>query len=185
MTAQDFLGRFFLTLLTRSPNIRLSLVAQIGVTWTQRALEVLRGNAPAKIDDKGRLKVPTAFRQLIQDKHGSELYVTSLDGHSVLLYPMPVWLEIEGQVAKAPQQHPAVKKFKKHTSFYGAPAEMDTQGRVLIQPILRESAQMTGDVDVLGQQAFLEVWNHDRFLASLHGDPFTDDDARALAEFGI
>jgi MraZ protein len=150
-----------------------------------KGLEVLRGNAPAKIDDKGRLKVPAAFRQLIHDTHGSELYVTSLDGHSVLLYPMPVWVELETRVAKAPQQHPSVKKFKKTTSFYGATAEMDGQGRVLIQPLLRESAQMTGDVDVLGQQTYLEVWNHDRFLASLHGDPFDDDDARALAEYGV
>lgn len=146
---------------------------------------MLRGNSPAKIDDKGRLKVPNAFRALIQEKHGRGLYVTSLEGTSVLIYPMPVWLEIEGQIAKAPQSHPAVRKFKKHTSFYGAEAEMDTQGRVVIHPLLRERAQMNGDVDVLGQQSFLEVWNHDRFLASLHGDPFTDDDARALAEFGI
>jgi MraZ protein len=146
---------------------------------------VLRGNAPAKIDDKGRLKVPTAFRQLIHDKHGSDLYITSVEGTSVLIYPMPVWLEIESLIAKAPQQHPSVKKFLKHTSFYGATAEMDPQGRVLIHPLLRESAQMVGEVDVLGQQNYLEVWNHDRFLASLHGDPFTDEDARALAEFGI
>lgn len=146
---------------------------------------MLRGNAPAKIDDKGRLKVPTAFRQLVHDKHGSDLYVTSVEGTSVLIYPMPVWLEVEGLIAKAPQQHPAIKKFLKHTSFYGAQAEMDSQGRVLIHPLLRESAQMVGEVDVLGQQTYLEVWNHDRFLASLHRDPFTDEDARALAEFGI
>jgi MraZ protein len=146
---------------------------------------VLRGNSPAKIDDKGRLKVPTAFRDLIHEKHGSSFYVTSVEGTSVLIYPMPVWLDLESLVAKAPQQHPSIRKFKKHTSFYGAPAEMDSQGRVLIHPLLRDAAQMVGDVDVLGQQTYLEVWNHDRFLASLHGDPFTDDDARALAEFGI
>jgi DNA-binding transcriptional regulator/RsmH inhibitor MraZ len=44
---------------------------------------------------------------------------------------------------------------------------------------------MTGDVDVLGQMEYLEVWNHDRFVSKLQRDPFTDDDARALAEFGI
>ena len=146
---------------------------------------MLRGNAPAKIDDKGRLKVPTAFRALMQEKYGHELFVTSVEGHSVLIYPKPVWLEIEAQLAKAPQSHPSVRKYKERTSFYGADAEMDNQGRVLIHPLLRDSAQMAGDVDVLGQQTFVEVWNHDRFLARLHGDPFTDDDARALAEFGL
>ena len=44
---------------------------------------------------------------------------------------------------------------------------------------------MTGEVDVLGQQNFLEVWNHERFVARLLTEPFTDDDARALADFGI
>ena len=56
---------------------------------------------------------------------------------------------------------------------------------MLIQPRLRESALMTGEVDVLGKYDFLEVWNHDRFLAKLLREPYSDDDARALAEFGI
>jgi MraZ protein len=146
---------------------------------------VLRGNSPAKIDDKGRLKVPNAFRALIQEAHGRELFVTSVSGESVRIYPMSVWLEIERQLAKAPSAHPSRKKFLERVSFYGQEAELDAQGRVIIQPRLRDSAQMAGEVDVLGQQNYLEVWNHDRFLARLHGDPFTDDDARALAEFGI
>jgi hypothetical protein len=44
---------------------------------------------------------------------------------------------------------------------------------------------MTGEVDVLGHQKYLEVWNHERFLARLQREPFNDDDARALADFGI
>jgi MraZ protein len=70
-------------------------------------------------------------------------------------------------------------------NYYGQVAEFDAQGRVLIQPHLRESAQMAGVVDVLGQQNFLEVWNHDRFVARLAAQPFSDDDAKALADFGI
>ena len=56
----------------------------------------------------------------------------------------------------------------------------------MIIPVrLRDAATMTGDVDVLGQLNYLDVWNHDRFLAKLQREPYTDDDARALAEFGI
>jgi transcriptional regulator MraZ len=146
---------------------------------------VLRGNAPAKIDDRGRLKMPSAFRTVIQQDHGRELYVTSLTGDSVRIYPMPVWLEIEGRLAQMPSTHPARMKFLDRVNFYGQVAELDPQGRVLIQPRLRESAQMTGEVDVLGQQNFVEVWNHERFLARLKGEPFTDADAKALADFGI
>jgi MraZ protein len=146
---------------------------------------VLRGNAPAKIDDRGRLKVPASFRALIQEEHGPELFVTSLTGESVRIYPMPVWLDMERRIAQMPSSHPARMKFLDRVNFYGALAELDPQGRVLIQPRLRESAQMTGEVDVLGQQNFLEVWNHERFVAKLSRDPFSDEDAKALADFGI
>ena len=146
---------------------------------------MLRGNSPAKIDDKGRLKVPNGFRAAIQELHGRDLFVTSLSGESVRIYPMPVWLEIERKLAQMPSTHPSRQKYLDRVNFYGQVTEFDPQGRVLIQPRLRETALMTGDVDVLGQQDFLEVWNHDRFLARLAGQPFSDDDARALSEFGI
>jgi MraZ protein len=146
---------------------------------------VLRGNAPAKIDDKGRLKVPNAFRAVIQKNHGAELFVTSLTGQSVRIYPMPVWLEIENRLGKVPSTHPARQRFLDRVNFFGQVAELDPQGRVLIQPRLREAAQMTGEVDVLGQQSFLEVWNHERLVARLSAEPFTDDDAKALSDFGI
>ena len=146
---------------------------------------MLRGNSPAKIDEKGRLKVPTLFRTAIQKDHGSELFVTSLSGQSVRIYPMPVWSEIESRLSKMPSTHPARQKFLDRVNFYGQMAEFDVQGRVLIQPRLRDSAQMTGEVDVLGQQNFLEVWNHERFVSRLLTDPFTDDDAKALSDFGI
>ncbi|MDH4063930.1 MAG: division/cell wall cluster transcriptional repressor MraZ [Acidobacteriota bacterium] len=146
---------------------------------------MLRGNSPAKIDDKGRLKVPNGFRVTIQDSHGRELFVTSLSGDSVRIYPMPVWLDIERRLAQMPSTHPARQKFLDRVNFYGQMSELDPQGRVLIQPRLRESALMAGEVDVLGQQDFLEVWNHDRFVARLIREPFTDVDAKALSDFGI
>jgi MraZ protein len=153
-----------------------------GAKWSNR---VLRGNAPAKIDDRGRLKVPSAFRAVIQQEYGRDVFVTSLTGESVRIYPMAVWLEIEERVAKMPSTLPARMKFLDRVNFFGAVAELDDQGRVLIQPRLRDSAQMTGEVDVLGQQNFLEVWNHERFIVKLTRDPFTDLDAKGLADFGI
>jgi MraZ protein len=146
---------------------------------------VLRGSYPAKIDDKGRLKLPTAFKAFVEEQHGAALYVTSLSGDSVRVYPMPVWLGVEQRLSRMPSQHPARIKFLDRVNYYGQALEFDSQGRVLIPARLRESAGMIGDVDVLGQVDFLEVWNHDRFLAKLQREPFTDDDARALADFGI
>lgn len=146
---------------------------------------MLRGNAPAKIDDKGRLKVPNTFRALIEQAHGRDVFVTSLTGESVRIYPMPVWIDVETRLAAMPSTHPARVKFLDRVNFFGQATELDPQGRVLIQTRLRESAVMQGEVDVLGQYNYLDVWNHDRFLARLGREPFTDDDARALAEYGI
>jgi MraZ protein len=146
---------------------------------------VLRGNHAAKIDDKGRLKIPNAFRALIEKTHGAELFVTSLTGESVRLYPMPVWLALEEKLARTPSTLPARIKFLDRVNYYGQTAEIDAQGRVVIHPRLRESAGMDGEVDVFGLYDRLEVWNHERFVARLQSDPFGDDDAKALSEFGI
>ena len=146
---------------------------------------VFRGNAPASMDDKGRLKVPTMFRQPLETKYGRELFVTSLSGEFVRIYPMPVWLEIEQKLGEMPSTHPARVRFLDRVNYYGQVVELDAQGRVLIPVRLRTSATMTGEVDVLGQFNCLDVWNHERFESKLQREPYTDDDARALSEFGI
>jgi MraZ protein len=146
---------------------------------------VFRGNAPARIDDKGRLKVPNAFKSLMEAKYGRELFLTSLTGEYVRIYPMPVWLELEQKLSGVPSTNPSKLRFLDRVNYFGSPGELDAQGRVLIPVRLRDAATMIGDVDVLGQVNYLDVWNHDRFLSKLQREPFTDDDARALSEFGI
>jgi MraZ protein len=146
---------------------------------------VFRGNAPARIDDKGRLKVPNAFRTLLEGKYGRELFITSVTGDSVRIYPMPVWLDAEQKLGAMPSSNPARGRYLARINYFGQTGELDGQGRVIIPVRLRESALMTGDVDVLGQYNFLDVWNHDRFVLKMQREPFTDDDARAMSEFGV
>ena len=146
---------------------------------------MFRGNALARIDDKGRLKVPTAFKSLLENKYGRELFLTSLTGEYVRIYPMPVWLDIEEKLGQMPSTHPSRLRFLDRVNYFGQAVELDAQGRALIPLRLRDAATMDGDVDVLGQYNYLDVWNHERFLTKLQRDAYTDDDARALAEFGI
>ncbi len=146
---------------------------------------MFRGNAPARIDDKGRLKVPNGFRSLLESKYGRELFLTSLTGEYVRIYPMPVWVEIEHKLGAMPSTHPARLRFLDRVNYYGQTGDLDSQGRVLIPQRLRDAATMNGEVDVLGQFNCLDVWNHDRFVTKLQREPYTDDDARGLAEFGI
>ena len=147
---------------------------------------MLRGNHPARIDDKGRIKVPNGFRLLIEQQYGSELFVTSVTGEYVRLYPMAVWLEVERRLAEVPSANPSKQRFLDRVNFFGQAAAMDKQGRVVLPQMLRESAAMAGEVSVLGLQNHLAVWNQKRLQDRLFKkEPFTDEDGRVLSEFGI
>ena len=147
---------------------------------------MLRGNHPARIDDKGRIKIPNGFRTVIEQQYGSELFVTSVTGEYVRVYPMAVWLEIERKLAEVPSANPSKQRFLDRVNFFGQSAAMDRQGRVVVPQLLRESAAMTGEVSVLGLQNHLAVWNQKRLSERLFKkEPFTDDDGRVLSGFGI
>ncbi len=146
---------------------------------------MLRGNYPARIDSKGRLKVPTAFRRYLEEKHGSAVYLTSLTGECVRIYPMPEWEAIEQRLALLPSMDPARRKFLDRTNYYGQQSSMDSQGRVLIHPLLRKSAAVVGDVVVLGYLSYLEVWELEKFQQRLLSDPYTEEDETAIAGLGI
>ena len=146
---------------------------------------MLRGNHPARIDDKGRLKVPNSFRTIVEAQWGTELFVTSVTGDFVRVYPMGVWLEIERKLAEVPSTHPSKLRFLDRVNFFGQAVTMDRQGRVLVPQLLRESAAMVGEVNVLGQQNHLAVWNLKRLRDRFKKEPFTDEDGRLLAEYGI
>ena len=146
---------------------------------------LLRGNFSVRIDDKGRLKIPILFRSAVQERYGTQLFITSLTGEVVLIYPMPVWTEVERKLAQVPSTLPARAKYFDRVNYFGHPGEIDRQGRVLIHGQLRDAAAMVGEVDVFGQYDHLDVWNHEHFMKRLDGEPFSDDDARALAEYEI
>ena len=145
----------------------------------------LRGSAQTRIDDKGRLKVPTAFRGAIQDQHGPDVFVTSVTGESVRIYPMPVWLEVERKLSSMPGNHPSRLKFLDRVNYFGQASELDGQGRIVVPPLLRDSASIVGEVRVFGKIDYLEVWNEERFAQKLKREPWMDDDGFKLSEHGI
>jgi len=146
---------------------------------------MLRGNHTARIDSKGRLKVPTPFRRLVEEKHGAGVYVTSLTGDCVRIYPLPEWEAIEQRLSLLPSMDPARRKFVDRTSYYGQQSTMDSQGRVLIHPLLRKSAEVVGEVVVLGALTYIEVWEHEKFQQRMLSDPYTEADEAAIARLGI
>jgi MraZ protein len=80
---------------------------------------------------------------------------------------------------------PARRKFLDRTNYFGQQATIDSQGRLLIHPLLRKSAGVMGDVVVLGYLTYLEVWELDVFKARMLADPYTEEDEAAISKLGI
>jgi transcriptional regulator MraZ len=146
---------------------------------------MFRGNHPTRVDEKGRLKVPAEFKRVVDEKYGNQFYITSLDGKSALVYPFEEWQHIEEKLSRLSTFNPTKKKFLNRTNYYGQVVEIDGQGRVLIPALLRDSAEIRGDVAVLGQLTYLEVRNLSGFKAEIEQNPFTAEDENTLNELGI
>jgi len=145
---------------------------------------MFRGNNPARVDEKGRLKVPADFKRHIDEKYGAEFYITSRDGTVAEIYPVEEWRKIEDKLAKLSNFNPSKKKFLNKVNYYGQMVEMDAQGRLLMPQILREAAGIRGDVAVYGNLTYLEVRNLE-VSKQLAEEQFTTEDEKTLDELGI
>ena len=148
-------------------------------------LNVLMGHAPARVDDKGRLKVPADFRKFIEERYGSDCFITSMDGERALIYPMPVWNDFQGRLAKVPSTSMAKSKLLERANYYGQATTIDGQGRLLIPTVLREIAGIAEDVVVLGNTDHLIVWNEERIQKRLAKSPLSAEDMKELELHGV
>lgn len=146
---------------------------------------VLMGHAPAKVDDKGRLKIPAEFRKIIEQKFGPDCFITSTDGQRALIYPMPVWFDYQARLAKVPSASVARTKLLERLNYFGQTGAIDQQGRVLIPTILRSVAAIADDVVVIGNNDHLIVWNEERIQRRLAENPLTDEDYKELELHGV
>jgi MraZ protein len=146
---------------------------------------MFRGNHPTRVDEKGRLKVPAEFKRVIDEKYAQKFYITSIDGKVAQVYPFEEWERIEQKLASLSTFNPTKKKFLNRVNYYGQVVEMDGQGRLLVPQILREAAQIRGEVAVLGNLTYLEVRNLEALQREIDGQAFTDEDTKTLDELGI
>jgi MraZ protein len=146
---------------------------------------MFRGNHPTRVDEKGRLKVPAEFKRVIDEKYGTQFYITSLDGKVAQVYPFEEWERIEQKLAALSNFNPTKKKFLDRTNYYGQQVEMDGQGRLLLPQLLRESGQIKGEVAVLGHLTFLVVRNLELFKKEIEEEKFTPEDEKTLNQLDI
>ena len=142
---------------------------------------MFRGNHTAKVDEKGRLKLPAAFKQLLDAQHVTQFYITSSDGTKADVWPLPVWEKLEGRLAEFSTMNDAVERYLSMTGYYGQQVEMDTQARVLLPQILRSAAKLDAEVLVMGRIDHLEVHNQASFESNMPANSLTPDDRKAVA----
>ena len=108
-----------------------------------------------------------------------------MDGKSAQVYPFEEWERIEQKLASLSTFNPTKKKFLDRVNYYGQQIEMDGQGRLLIPQLLRDSAQIKGEVAVLGNLTYLVVRNLELFRKEIEETSFTPEDENTLNELGI
>ncbi len=145
---------------------------------------MLRGNCPARVDEKGRLKVPVDHKREMDEKYGRRFYITSRDGTRAEIFPLEVWERIEADLANTPASD-AKSRFEDAVNYYGQVVELDSQDRLLIPQKLREKADLKGEVAVLGKGERMEVVNDSRFVSRLESEPFKGSDLAAIGVKGI
>jgi len=140
-----------------------------------------RGSYLLRIDDKGRIKVPARYHTIFESHFGTGLYLTSLNGDHIIVYPLTVWERIEASVETMRVRTPELEEFINRTSFWGNEAEIDNRGRILMPPELRESALLNDSIRVVGKIDHLVVWNDGRFREKALEGVFDEDKLHKVA----
>lgn len=132
------------------------------------------------IDAKGRLIMPSKFRESL----GDEFVVTKgLDG-CLFVYPINEWQTFEEKLKTLPLTNKNARQFSRFFLAGAATCEVDKQGRILIPGVLREFAELVKDVVLVGVLSRIEIWSKDKWLESnVYED--MDDIAEHMEELGL
>ena len=149
---------------------------------------MFRGRHNATMDDKGRLKIPTQFREKLFTAYGHNVFITCLSskGEYVRIYPLAEWEKIEKTISQIPFVEPARQPLEDAVNYYGMEGSVDRQGRVLIPQVLRESAQIERNkVLVLGKTTFIEIWKAELFEKRLSQMSTTNESLHTLTQYRV
>lgn len=122
---------------------------------------MFRGVNHLALDSKGRLAVPTRYRDtLARHCNGQMVLTVNVDhDHCLLLYPLPEWEEIERKLVKLPALNKSARRLQRLLIGHATECELDAAGRILPPPPLREFASLVKDVVLIGQGNKFEIWD--------------------------
>ncbi len=120
---------------------------------------MFRGVNVLNLDAKGRIAMPTRYREQLVEQCASKLVVTVDRDHCLLIYPFPDWEEIERKLVKLPSFNKQARSLQRLLVGHATESDMDAQGRILLAPPLRQFAQLEKRVVLIGQGNKFEVWD--------------------------
>ena len=124
---------------------------------------MFRGANKVTLDAKGRMVMPTRYRERLADRSQGRLVVTIDRDHCLLLYPLPDWEEIERKLMRLPTLNVQARRLQRLMVGHATEVELDGHGRLLLPPQLREFAGMTRDAMLIGQGTRFELWDEARW----------------------
>lgn len=126
---------------------------------------MFRGRFEHAIDSKGRLSVPSKFREILSANYDERLIITNFDG-CLWAYPAPEWQKIEDKVSSLPQFRDVVISLQRVFISAAVEAPIDASGRILLPPVLREYANIVKDVVLVGMTNRIEIWSKEKWVSA-------------------
>lgn len=126
---------------------------------------MFRGASKLSLDAKGRLSIPTRYRERIADRSAGQLVVTVDRDYCLLIYPLPEWEEIERKLMRLPSLNRQARKLQRLMVGYATEVELDGSGRILLPLELREFAGLARKAVLIGQGNRFELWDEDSWNA--------------------
>ncbi len=130
---------------------------------------MFRGVNTLNLDAKGRMAIPTRYRDRLRDICASQLVITVDKDHCLLLYPEPEWTVIERKLDSLPSFNKAARILQRLYIGHATELEMDGQGRILVPPELRKFAGLDRRVALVGQGKKFELWDEDIWTGNRDG----------------
>lgn len=146
----------------------------------------LIGSYTARFDKSGRIKIPAKFRAAIEEEYGKELFITSLDDEAVQVYPLSIWKKLTNITGEGLLHlKPDVRMFMLRVNLKGSQYEIDSKGRILINQALREKAVLDGEIEVVGLNNHMEIWNKQKLEEKLNKHPLTGENFEQIANLSF
>lgn len=144
---------------------------------------MFRGATLVNLDSKGRLSVPTRYRdQLIENASGQLVCTIDINSPCLLLYPLPEWEIIEQKLSRLSSMNPQERRVQRLLLGHASECQMDSAGRLLIAPVLRQHAGLTKEVMLVGQFNKFELGRNDRYQQVKEDIDAEQSDSATLSE---